>query len=227
MIKGLKNHHAGAFAHHKTIAVLVVRTRRLLRLVIKIGGKRLAGCKSGHGQTVDRRLRAPRQHHIGITQRHETGCIANGMRTGRTRRHHSVVRPLEAKFNGNITRRHIDDASGNEKRRNPTGPFFNQRHRGIINAADPANARTDHHTGPDLILIGLGMPIRIIEGLTSRRHAVNDEIIDLALVLRVHPLIGVEKPLSLVSRWDLEGNARWQVRDVEPVNRHSPALSRQ
>ena len=71
------------------------------------------------------------------------------------------------------------------------------------------------------------MPLRIIESLTSRRHAVNDEIIDLALVLRIHPLIGVEKPLSLVSRWNLEGYPRRQIRDVEPVNRHSPTLSRQ
>jgi hypothetical protein len=47
------------------------------------------------------------------------------------------------------------------------------------------------HAGRTLVFIGFGMPVGIVERLVGRRHRINDEGIDLALFLRLHPVVGL------------------------------------
>ena len=39
-----------------------------------------------------------------------------------------------------------------------------------------------------------------VERLRGRRHAVDDEVVDLALLLGLHPVVGIELALGLASR---------------------------
>src|SRR5581483_7720723 len=54
--------------------------------------------------------------------------------------------------------------------------------------------------------------------LLRRRHREDDEIIDLALVLRLHPLIGIEGGLRAVAARHDAGDLARQVRNVEGLD---------
>ena len=68
MLEFFQHDHAGALAHHKAIAVLVIRPRCLLRRVVEAGGERAAGIEAGNADAADGGFRAARQHHIGVIQ---------------------------------------------------------------------------------------------------------------------------------------------------------------
>jgi len=55
----------------------------------------------------------------------------------------------------------------------------------------PPIACAHHHAGYDLVFVGLRLPTRIVERLFGRAHRKGDELIDLALLLRLHPLIWI------------------------------------
>ncbi len=60
MFQLLQNDDAGTFAHDETVTVAIIGTGCLLRIVVMLGGKRLAGGKAGKRDAADRRSR----HHL-------------------------------------------------------------------------------------------------------------------------------------------------------------------
>src|SRR5438034_7158202 len=57
-----------------------------------------------------------------------------------------------------------------------------------------------------------------------RSHCVEDEIVDLALLLGFHPLVGVEGAVATVTARNLAGNLGRQVGDLEALDASCPAL---
>src|SRR5450432_2793526 len=69
------------------------------------------------------------------------------------------------------------------------------------------------------------MPVRIIERLARGRHREHDEIVDLALVLWLHPLVGIKASGAAVAARNHAGDPAGQIGDVERINLARPALA--
>jgi len=121
------------------------------------------------------------------------------MRTGRARGHHGVVGAFEPEFDRNAAGREIDDPSRNEERRDPSRTALLQNNRGLGDALDAPDAGTDEDSRHDLIFIGRRPPTGIIERLSRGAHCKDDELIELALILRLHPLVGIVSALGAVA----------------------------
>src|SRR5262245_3901656 len=113
------------------------------------------------------------------------------MSAGRARRNDRMVRTLEPERNRHIARRKIDNTTGDKKRRHAARAALVENHRRFGYSLDAADARSDEYAGRRLLLITFGMPSCIVEGLARRAHRKDDEFVNLALLFRLHPLIGV------------------------------------
>ena len=108
----------------------------------------------------------------------------------------------------------IDQPAGNEERRDAARPLFVQGDRGVVDAAEAADAGADQHAGLDLLLVGLGRPVGVVERLGRGGARVDDEIVDLALLLGLHPVVGIEGVGRVAAR-HLRGDLAGEVGDVE------------
>ena len=205
-----EHHDARALAHHEAVAVAVIGARRALRLIVEIGRERAAGGEARDRQPADRRLGAAREHHVGIAERHQPRGIADGMRAGRAGGDHGVVRTFEAMLDRDIAGGEIDQASGNEERADAARALLGKQQRGLLDALKAADARADQHAGADLVLIGGRLPAGILQRLGGGAHGVDDEVVDLALLLRLHPVVGLKLPSEPSPRGTWQ--ATWQDR---------------
>ena len=199
MIVFLEHEHARALAHDEAVAILVVGTRRFLRRVVEPGRERLERTKSRHRDPIDRRFRSARDHHVGIPERDQATGIADRVRAGGTRGDDRMIGTFEPEFDRHIARGEIDDAAGNEERRYAPRAFFLEHDRGIRDSLDAADAGTDHHAGRDLLFVAGRLPAGIVERLARGAHRIDDEIVDLALLFRLHPLVGIEGAVAAVA----------------------------
>src|SRR5256886_14106291 len=147
------------------------------------------------------------------------------MRSGRTRGYHGVVGPFQAMRNRHISRCEIDQPAGNEERRHPPRSLLLQHYRRSGKAGSPADPRADHHSRFDLIGVAQGLPACIIERLARGAHGENNEIVDLALLLWFHPLVGIEAAIRAVATRNLTSDLRRQIGDVESFDAPGPALT--
>src|SRR5437899_3446470 len=126
-----------------------------------------------------------------------------------------MVWTLEPMFDGDVAGGKIDDPSGNEERRDPAWPARLQHDAGVGNPPRPADAGPDQDAGDDLVVVARRLPAGMIERLLGRTHGIDDELVDLALLLRLHPLIGIVGAVGSVAARDLPGDARRQIGDVD------------
>src|SRR5262245_58317475 len=136
-----------------------------------------------------------------------------------------MVRPFQSERNRYEAGRQLNDAARYEERRYPARAFLVQRNAGFRNAFDPADARTDQNPGAGLILITRGMPSGIIERLASSAHCKDDELVNLALFLRLHPLIRIVGRIRTIAPWNYASNLAGDVRHVEMVDFLGAALA--
>ena len=125
---------------------------------------------------------------------------------GRAGRDHGVVRTFQPMLDRDIARREIDQASGDEERAHPARPLLGEEQRGLLDSLQAADAGADQHAGADLILIGGGLPARVLERLRGSAHGVDDEVVDLALLLRLHPIVRIEGAVAAVAARHLAGD---------------------
>ena len=149
------------------------------------------------------------------------------MRTRRAGGDDGVVRPLEAMGDRYVAGREIDDPSWNEERRNPARPLLLEDDRSFGNALDAADARADHHAGADLIVVALRIPAGIAQRLGCRAHRKRDEVVDLALLLGFHPLVGIIGAVAAVAARNRAGDLGRQVGDLEFFDAPRAALARE
>ena len=218
MLVFLEHHDARALAHDKAVAVLVVGARGLLRRLVEAGRKRACRTEAGHCQPADRRFGSARDHHLGIAERDQARRIADRMRAGRARRHDRMIGPLQPVLDRDIAGGKVDQAAGNEERRHFSRSPLLEQDRGVGNAGQPADAGADQRPGGATLFFGLGMPVRVVERLLGRAHREDDEIIDLALILRLHPLIGIEGAVRTVAARNHAGDLAGEIGDVERLD---------
>lgn len=92
-----------------------------------------------------------------------------------------------------------------------------QQKRGIGNARQTADARTDQNPGFLLRLGRIELQAGIGDRLIRGSHSVGDEIIDLALLLGLHPVIGIKLALARSARNEV-GDMAGDVGDFELLN---------
>ena len=124
-----------------------------------------------------------------------------------------------------VAGRQVDQASGNEEGRDTPRPSLLEHHGGLGNAGKAADPGSDHHAGSDLLFVGRRLPTRIVQRLARGTHGKDDEIIDLALLLRLHPLIRVECAVGAVAAWNLASDLSRQVGDIEWFDTPGPAFA--
>ena len=147
------------------------------------------------------------------------------MRAGRAGGDHGAVGTLEPVLDRDIARCHVDDAAGNEERRHPARSTLLQEHAGVGNATGAADAGTDHHPSRALILVTLRLPAGVVERLLGRAHRIDDELVDLALLFRLHPLVGIVGAIGAIAARDLAGDARAQIGDIDALDAADSALA--
>ena len=173
----------GPLAHHETVAVLVPRPRRAGRLVVEVGRQRLGLGEAGQADAADGRLRAAGDHHVGIVECDQPRGIADGVRAGRAGGDHGMVGTLVAVADLHLAGHQIDQRAGDEVRRHPAGAALVQHDGLFLDGGQTADAGADHGAGAQLVLVRRIGPAGVLHGLLGRGDAVQDEIVDPALVL--------------------------------------------
>ena len=131
-------------------------------------------------------------------------------------------------LNRDIASGKIDKTARNKERRNAARALFLQDDRGLGDAAEAADPSADQNAGFYLLFIGGRLPVRIGKRLRRRRHRVKNEIVDFALLFRLHPMIGVEaRVITAAASRDRHGNLAGKIGNIEPFNRTGAALARE
>jgi hypothetical protein len=126
-----------------------------------------------------------------------------------------VVGTLQPVTNGDVAGGEVDQPARDEERADAAWPLLLEKERRIGDAGQPADAGADQNPRALLLLLRVGLPARVLEGLRGRRHAVDDEVVDLALLLGLHPIVGAELALGLGAARDEAGNLAGEVGNLE------------
>src|SRR5215217_6019174 len=137
------------------------------------------------------------------------------MRSGGTSRHNGMIGSLETKLDRHIAGGQIDQPAGNEERRNSPWSAFLENDGGFRDALHPAYARADHHPGRRLVFRAFRFPSGIFERLARGAHGIHDEVVYLALLLRLHPLIRIVGAVTAITARYGAGNLAGKIRDFE------------
>ena len=103
------------------------------------------------------------------------------------------------------------------------GPFSFSRSE-VSAMPEPADAGADEHAGALLLLAGRRLVAGVGERLVGGGHRVDDEVVDLALLLRLHPVVGVELAVAGGAARDEAGDLAGDVGDVELLDPARAAL---
>jgi hypothetical protein len=147
------------------------------------------------------------------------------MRPGRAGRHHRVVRALEAEADGDVAGGEVDQPAGNKERADAARALFVEDDRRFIDAAQTADARADQRTGPFRLVAGLRFDTRVVDGLLGGGHGIDDEGINLALILHIHPVVGIELALRGVPEGHAMGDLAGDIINLEVVDAPGAALT--
>ena len=227
MVQRFEHDGAGALAHHEAVAIPVERARALRRLVVEARRQGATGAEAGDPDAVDGRFGAAGDHDFGIFKRDQSRRVADSMRPGRAGGHAGMVRPAQSMLDRHIAACKVDESSGDEERRYAPRTLLVQDDGLIGDAAKATDAGAEHHAGIGTLLVGLRMPAGVGESLGRGTHGEDDEVIDLALLLRLHPLVSIERAAAAVAARHHHGDATGKIVSLEPGDRGSAALAGQ
>jgi hypothetical protein len=178
-------------------------------------GRWTAPCRRQNRQARCGRSGIRRHHDVGIAERDQAARIADGVRAGGTGRDDGMVRAAQLVLDGHLAGSEVDQAAGNEEGRDAARTLVAQRIAGLDDAFEAADAGADEHAGRDLVLVGLRMPAGVGKRHVGRRHRIDDERVDLALFLGLHPLVGIIGAAGAVAERNGTGNLCGEVLDLE------------
>src|SRR5262249_13986212 len=136
-----------------------------------------------------------------------------------------MVRSFEAECNRHIASRKIYDTTGDKERRHAARAAFVENHRRFGYSLDTADARSNEDTGRGLLLITFGVPSCIVERLTRRAHRKDNKFVDLTLLLRLHPLVGIVGRVGSVTARDDASDLAGNIGHLEGVDLLRTALA--
>src|SRR6185312_1223778 len=164
-------------------------------------------------------------HYVGVVECYQTGGIADGVRAGGAGGDDRVVRAFEAKIDGSVTGNEVDQATGDEERRDTPRPLFLQDDGCFADAFETADAGAHQDAGTVAIFLRLRLPAGILHRLFGRGDAEGDEIINPALLLGIEPQIGIERPVGAIAARNLRGDLGRQIAGVEVLDFARAALA--
>jgi hypothetical protein len=132
-----------------------------------------------------------------------------------------MVRTLEAIADRDLAAGEVDEGRGDEEGADPAGAALLQDQRGLGDGVEAADARTDHHPGPLALLLGLEADARVRDRLGGGTHAVDDELVVAAELLRFHEVGGAEQALAIALGHETRHLGR-QVTDLEMLDPAQP-----
>ena len=121
----LEHEHAGALAHHKTVAIRIERTA--CRRRVRISGERTAGRKARNGIGDNCGLGAAGQDCIGIAVLDGAKRLAHRMGRSRAGGHHGQGRALCLMTNRDVARSHVGNHHRDHVGRCATRPTVGNR----------------------------------------------------------------------------------------------------
>ena len=107
-----------------------------------------------------------------------------------------MVRALETQPDRHLTGNEIDEAAGDEERRDAARAFFLQDKDFALDAFQPADARTGHDAGALALFFRLQIKPGVVKGHLRGRDAVDDELVHAPPLARFDPVVGIERSLS-------------------------------
>src|SRR5690606_5783724 len=124
----------------------------------------------------------------------------------------------EAETDRHMAGSQIDQAPRDKEGADTARTLFMQRHGSIIDAPNAANARTDQDASALLFFLGLGLDASVLNGLRGSSHGVDDEIVYLALLLALHPLVGIVLAIGIVSQRQTVSDLTGDIIDLNVVD---------
>ncbi len=104
-------------------------------------------------------------------------------------------------------------------------PLLLEQDRRVGDAGEAADAGADQDARALLLFLRVGGPACILEGLVGRGHRVDDEVVDLALLLGLHPIVGIELALGCRAARNEAGDLTREIGDVEFLDAARAALA--
>ena len=126
-----------------------------------------------------------------------------------------MVGSLEAVLDRDIPRRQVDQTARNEERADPFWAFFLKQDRGVGDAGQTADAGADEHTGVDLLFARISFPAGVFQGLIGGGNRIDYKVIDLALILVLHPIVGIEVAVGQAALGDEVRDLAGDIRDFK------------
>jgi hypothetical protein len=208
----LQHDNAGALAHDEAVAILVVRTARLFRLVVA-GGKRARLGEAGDAERAERAFGAAGEHHVGIVEHDHARGVADRVGAGGAGGDDRVIGAHQAVFDRDLAGNEVDQATVHEMRADAARPLFVQDQRFFSIPASRrsrSRSRRRRDSGPPPTCREAG----ILDRLAGRVDAVDDERIDLALDLVIDALARIEAEF-VIRRLDLAGDLAGLIGRIE------------
>ncbi len=216
VLEFLEHDDAGALAHDEAVAVAVLGARGACRLVVE--------ARSTAPWRRQSRRCAMRQTGDSAPPATMTSASPSAIRRAASPMACAPVEqavttawfgPLQAVLDRDLAGGEVDQAAGNEERADAARAAVAQRVAGLVDACDAADAGADEDAGAIWSSSRLRLPAGVGERLVGRGHRIDDEGVDLALFLRLHPVVGVEGAVGPVAARQLAGDLAGQVVDLE------------
>ncbi len=214
VLEFLEHNDPCTLAHDETVSILVIGTRGRLRIVVARRRQSLAGGKAGERNAADRRFRAAGHHYVGIAESDQPRRIADGMGAGGAGRNDRMIGTAQLVADRHLAGGEVDQAAWNEEWRQAPRTLVAQDVAGFNDAFDAADAGTDQNASRTLVVIGLRMPVGILKRHVGGSDRIDDEVIDLALLLVLHPVVRIEGTLGIAGG-DAAGHLGRQIIDFE------------
>ena len=125
-----------------------------------------------------------------------------------------MIGAFELVFDGNVSRGQVNQPARNEEGADAARALLLKQEGVALDALQAADAGADQDARAGLFIRGLGAKAGIGNGLVCGGHRIDDEIVDLALFLGLHAIVGIEFARARAARnhaADLAGN----VGDIE------------
>ena len=189
-LQRFQNQYAGAFTHHKAVAVGVEGAAGALGLVVA-GGERAHGGEPAHTQWSDGGLGAAADHSVGVAAGDDAVAVADGMGAGRAGGGGGGVGALGAGADRHLARRQVDNGGGNEKRRNFPRAALEQSLVLALNYVEASNPRPDIDPGA-LSQLRCEFQPRLLHSEVGGGQGELDKAAQLLQLFLLHPLEGIE-----------------------------------
>src|SRR6056297_446425 len=179
----LEHDAAGAVAQHETVPVAVPGPARLLGCLVA-GRQGARRAETPESQRRGGHFRAARDHQVRVAVLDATRRHADAVGGCRAGRHQGQIGSGQAVLDRDMPGNHVDDAAGNEKRRDLAGRLAGLEVAPEIplDGFDAADAGADRHA--DAVRIGFAhLDARVLDRLAGGRDAVMHERVHLPRVL--------------------------------------------